>query len=387
MPFSQNTSLPQLSGERFTVQYRVYREDVDAIAQGIALEQTVELPAQIVPSGDVAAHIVGQVKSITPGGDFALVTMSYAVETAGATLTQLMNVVFGNTSMQADIQVVRFDLPASMTARFKGARYGIPGLRRLLNIPARPLLATALKPMGLNALQLAAIAYQFALGGIDIIKDDHGLADQVFCPFEERVRQCADAVRRANSETGRSAIYVANVTAPADEIQGRARFAKAQGAGGVMVSWGLTGFDAIRMLAEDDDLALPVLAHPALTGGFVTSQRSGMAPTVTYGQLMRLAGADAVIFVNYGGRFPYSQAQCQQVITGCTEPMAHLPPIFPMPGGGMTLNRIPELYQFYGNDVIFLVAGGLYGYSDDFVENARTFAKLVNTEHSQGYSR
>ncbi len=380
MPFPQNTALPQLSGERFTVQYRVYREDIDAIAQGIALEQTVELPATIVPSGDVAAHIVGQVESTTAEGESALVTISYAVETAGTTLTQLMNVVFGNTSMQSDIQVVRFDLPDSMTGRFKGARYGIPGLRTLLGVPKRPLLATALKPMGLSATQLAEIAYQFALGGIDIIKDDHGLVDQVFCPFEERVRLCADAVQRANSETGRRSIYVPNVTAPADEIGDRARFAKTQGAGGVMVSWGLTGFDAIRMLAEDDDLALPVLAHPALTGSFVASPRNGMSHTVTYGQLLRLAGADAVIFVNYGGRFPYSQAQCKQVMAGCTDAMGHLTPILPMPGGGMTLDRIPELYQFYGDDVIFLVAGGLYGYSEDFVANARAFAKLVSSD-------
>ncbi|MEL6150657.1 MAG: RuBisCO large subunit C-terminal-like domain-containing protein [Chloroflexota bacterium] len=377
MPFPQNTQLPGLSGERFHVQYRIYSGDVEAIAQGIALEQTVELPAALVPSGDVQAQIVGQIESIEAGEGSALVTISYAVETAGTGLPQLMNVVFGNTSMQSDIQVMRMDLPESITRQFRGPRYGISGLRELLHAPTRPLLATALKPVGLSAGQLAEIAYQFALGGIDIIKDDHGLANQPFCPFEERVRECADAVRRANAQTGRNALYMPNVTAPYDELRDRARFAKANGAGGVMVSWGLVGFDALRVLADDDDLPLPVLAHPALSGSFVASERNGMAHTVTYGQLMRLAGADAVIFVNYGGRFPYTEAQCKQVIIGCTEPMGHLRSIFPMPGGGMTLDRIPELHRFYGDDVVFLVAGGLYGYSDDFIENTRTFANLI----------
>ncbi|MEM6283519.1 MAG: RuBisCO large subunit C-terminal-like domain-containing protein, partial [Chloroflexota bacterium] len=301
MPFPQNTQLPGLSGERFRVQYCIYSADVEAIAQGIALEQTVELPAALVPSGDVQTHIVGQIESIEAGDGSALVTISYAVETAGTGLPQLMNMVFGNTSMQADIQVVRMDLPESITGQFRGPRYGISGLRKLLNAPTRPLLATALKPVGLSATQLADIAYQFALGGIDIIKDDHGLANQPFCPFEERVRACADAVQRANAETGRNALYIPNVTAPYDELRGRARFAKANGAGGVMVSWGLAGFDALRVLADDDELALPVLAHPALSGSFVASERNGMSHTVTYGQLMRLAGADAAIFVNYGG--------------------------------------------------------------------------------------
>jgi ribulose-bisphosphate carboxylase large chain len=31
------------------------------------------------------------------------------------------------------------------------------------------------------------MAHACALGGIDIIKDDHGLSDQPFCRYEERV--------------------------------------------------------------------------------------------------------------------------------------------------------------------------------------------------------
>ena len=50
--------------------------------------------------------------------------------------------------------------------------------------------------MGLSATDLAELAYRFALGGIDLIKDDHGLTNQPFCPFEERVRRCAEAVAR-----------------------------------------------------------------------------------------------------------------------------------------------------------------------------------------------
>ncbi len=378
MPPPQNTQLPGLSGERFRVVYEIFHDDVDAVAAGIALEQTVELPATLVPSGDVAAHIVGQIEEIVPGVGSAQVTISYAVESAGTGLTQLLNVVFGNTSMQNGIVAVRMDLPQRILDAYAGPRFGVKGLRERLNVPDRPLVGTAIKPMGIRPAQCAQIAYAFALGGLDIIKDDHGLANQPFCPFEDRARLCAEAVARANAETGRNALYVPNVTAPVDEIRERAHFAKSVGAGGVMVSWGLNGFDAMRSLAEDDDLALPVLAHPALSGSFVASEQNGMSHRITYGQLMRLSGADATIFVTFGGRFPYTQAQCRSVVDGCTEPMGDLRPILPMPGGGMTLQRIPELRAFYGDDVIFLVAGGLYGHSDDLVENARAFARLVS---------
>ena len=90
-----------LSGERFRVVYRIRGGDegeMRRIAHGIALEQTVELPDELVPAGDIAAQIVGQIEDIIPAGDAFDVTISYAVECAGTGLTQLLNVIFGNTS-------------------------------------------------------------------------------------------------------------------------------------------------------------------------------------------------------------------------------------------------------------------------------------------------
>ena len=77
------------------------------------------------------------------------------------------------------------------------------------------MLMTALKPMGSTTAQLAAMAYDFAKGGIDVVKDDHGLADQPYSRFDERVRACAAAVARANAETGRRCIYAPCICAPA----------------------------------------------------------------------------------------------------------------------------------------------------------------------------
>ena len=112
--------------------------------------------------------------------------------------------VFGNSSIKPGIRVEHLDLPESFLRSFKGPRFGRDGLRRLLKVPKRPLLSTAIKPMGLSCTELADLAYRFALGGMDMIKDDHGLTDQCCSPFEERVERCAEAVNRASRETGRS---------------------------------------------------------------------------------------------------------------------------------------------------------------------------------------
>ena len=367
------------SGERFSVTYRIYGDEKEARAKAedICIEQTVEFPADEVPAGVIRDHVFGRIESLERGekGSFIAI-VSYAVEIAAGELPQLLNVVFGNSSIKPGIRVEHLDLSPSILNAYKGPRFGREGLRKLLDVPSRPLLSTAIKPMGLSCQELADLAYRFALGGMDMIKDDHGLTDQCCSPFEERVKRCGEAVQKANKEKGGRTIYVANITAPHAAVLKRARMAKDAGAGGLMLAPGLVGFDLMRMVAEDDTIGLPILTHPALQGSFVTGS-GGMSHGVIFGQLARLAGADATIFPNFGGRFSFSREECADIVQGTREPMGQLKSIFPAPGGGMSLSRVPEMLDIYGQDLLFLIGGGLFKHGPDLVENCRFFRKMV----------
>jgi len=373
------TSVDLFSGDRFFVTYRIAgsEKDARAKAEDICIEQTVEFPADEVPDGIIRDSVFGRIESFDAWDTESFrAVISYAVEIAAGELTQFLNLVFGNSSIKPGIRVEHLDLPESLLHYFKGPRFGREGLRSLLNAPKRPLLSTALKPMGLSSQELADLAYRFALGGMDIIKDDHGLTDQSCSPFAERVDRCAEAVRKGNTETGQRTLYIANITAPNSEVIKRAMIAKNAGAGGLMVAPGLIGFDLMRELAEDNSIALPVLTHPALQGSFVTG-RSGISHGVVFGQLARLAGADATIFPNFGGRFSFSRDECKEIADATSAPMGHLKPIFPAPGGGMGLDRVPEMLETYGRDLIFLIGGGLFKHGPDLVENCRYFRTMV----------
>ena len=369
-----------VSGNRFSVLYRLDGDEGEARrrAQDICLEQTVEIPDTLVPDGIIRDHVLGRIEALEarPDGGYSA-RISYAVEVAGAGLTQLLNVVFGNISIKTGIRAERLDLPEVMLRSFRGPRFGRHGLRERLGVPARPLLCTALKPLGLSPEGLAGLAYQFALGGIDIVKDDHGLADQGFACFRERVQRCAEAVAHANRETGGRSIYVPNVTAPFDEILSRARHAKENGAGGLLMAPGLTGLDAMRCLADDGSIALPILAHPAFQGTYVLHPSSGMSHHLLFGQLPRFAGADATIYPSFGGRFGFTRDECRSIVRGTEMDMGPLKPIFPTPGGGMILDRVPEMLDAYGRDVIVLIGGGLMAPGSDLVENCRRFRTLT----------
>ncbi len=369
-----------LSGEKFAAVYRVSGSEEEAYASAldICIEQTVEYPRDLLPEGDIREQLVGRIASFRAldAHHFEAV-IQYGVEVTGWELPQLLNVAFGNTSMKAGIRLQRLELSPSLLSRLKGPRFGRDGLRALLGVPQRPLLCTALKPLGLPPAELAGLAHQFALGGIDIIKDDHGLADQPFARYEERVRRCSAAVLRANRQTGGRSIYAANLVAPADQLAERALFARQAGAGGLMVSPGLVGWDAMRQLAEDEGIALPILSHPALQGSFVTHADGGISHYVLFGQIARLAGADAAIFPNYGGRFPFSEEDCRAIVEGTVVPMGQIKPSFPVPGGGMSLQRLPEMLDFYGREVMLLIGGDLHRHGPDLVATCRRFRRLV----------
>ena len=371
-----------LSGERFDVVYHVTgdQESVKDIARDICIEQTIEFPADLIDADDDIRHgIMGQVRHTSQlHEDTWEVIISYAIETTGFTLPQFLNVVFGNISIKPNIRVAKLmNLPATLLNHFKGPRFGVAGLRSVVNEPPRALLCTALKPMGLSSQALAQQAYEFAKGGIDFIKDDHGLANQSFAPYRERVIRCAEAVAKANQETGYQCRYVPCLSSPMESIMEDALFAKSQEVGGLLIAPGLVGFDTMRAIADHDDIALPILAHPSFVGSYVLSPQQGISHDVLFGQLMRLSGADTSIFPNYGGRFSFSREECRAIAEGTQSDMMHIKKSFPSPGGGMTLDRIKEIHDFYGSDMMFLIGGALHRGEKGLTETCSHFREFV----------
>ena len=344
----------------------------------ICVEQTVEFPFDLIPVRWIRERLVGRVETVarlTPGR--YAVKISYDEATVGGEATQFLNVLFGNTSIKPGIRIERISPSRGVRRALSGPRFGVRGVRRQLGVNGRPLLCSALKPMGLSAQELADLAYRFALGGTDLIKDDHGLVDQYFAPFEDRLRCCVAAVRRANRETGGRCRYVPNVTADGAQTLERARAARRAGAGGVIISAALTGFAAMRELARDERVGLPVFFHPAFAGTFTASPHSGISHLALYGQLARLFGADASIFPSFGGRFSFTPDQCRVVVEGCRMRMAGIKPCLPAPGGGIGFETVAELVSFYGPDTLFLIGGGLFRYSRDITKACRDLRAAV----------
>lgn len=343
---------------------------VRARAEALLLEQSVELPRDAVRDPWVAEHMLGRVERIEPLAEGRhRVVVAQPLAAAAGDPAQLLNLLFGNSSLQPDLVLEDVTLPEEALTFLSGPRFGIAGLRALTGISDRPLLATALKPMGLPPAALANLARRFALAGLDVVKDDHGLADHAICPFEPRVEACLKAVDDARRETGHRTLYIPNLIGTPRRVREQLRFARSAGAPAVLLSPMLLGLPFLAELAGE--AGLPILAHPSLAGVL------RVAEPALLGTLFRWYGADAVIFPHPGGRFSFSQDTCRAIARALRAPLAHVREALPVPAGGIRLDRISELLEFYGRDCMLLIGGSLYQSGDDLVETTRALVEWL----------
>jgi ribulose-bisphosphate carboxylase large chain len=356
--------------ERFTVTYHVRSDaaSIEARAQAIAVEQSVEMPLAGIDEPSVLSDIVGKVEAIDDlgGGTFS-VRIGLALATLGNDPGQFLNMLFGNTSLHEDVILRDTIVPE----RFRTPIAGTPELRRRLDVPRRAFTGSALKPQGLAPERLARLAERFALGGLDFIKDDHGLADQAYSPFAVRVPMIAAAVTRAARSTGHPTRYIPSLTGDLDQLRTQASIARDQGLDCMMVAPMVAGFPATWALTR----AFPdvtFFAHPSMGGA------ARIAPELLIGRLFPALGCGAVIFPTYGGRFGYSPSTCRDLV-------ANARPALAVPAGGITLDRVPELLDFYGPDTMLLIGGNLLLARDRITEESSDFAHAVaqhgNADH------
>lgn len=384
--------------DRFTVTYLVNASsqvDAEKRAADITIEQTAEMPVDAIPEW-ITDEWTGLVREIEPADEYLnskrrakesqvvkshatdkqfRATISYPLHATGNEISQTLNLLFGNISLKPGIRVLSLDWEP-LKELFPGPRFGVSGLRRRLGVPGRTLTCTALKPMGLNFAELADLAYRFARGGIDIIKDDHGLANQQPAPFVDRVKAVVSAVNRAADRTGRKSAYYPNITADGVETWRRYEIAEELGADGVLISPELTGLSTLAALAKAGS-GLPLMAHPAFSGGHVLNPEHGLSPDFYYGSLWRALGADAVIYPNASGRFSFSDQQCVAIndrLRGAESPFK---PAFPVPAGGIQRDSVEKWIELYGPDTIILIGGSLYQHPNGIESAAREFQHLV----------
>ncbi|MDS9201546.1 RuBisCO large subunit C-terminal-like domain-containing protein, partial [Streptococcus pneumoniae] len=189
------------------------------------------------------------------------------------------------------------DFEESLLRQFPGPRFGIDGIRDTLGVTGRPLAMSIFKGViGRDLDYLSDQLRQQALGGVDLVKDDEILFDNPLTPFDKRILAARRVLDEVYAETGHRTLYAVNLSGRTSSLRDKARRARELGADALLFNVHAYGFDVLQELAEDEEVALPLMAHPAFSGAYTSSDFYGVSTALALGKLTRLAGADFSLF-------------------------------------------------------------------------------------------
>jgi len=175
-------------------------------------------------------------------------------------MPQILSSIAGNIFGMKAVQRVRLEdirWPRRLLRSFRGPRFGIPGLRRILGVRDRPLTATVPKPkLGMTAKEHATAGFEAWMGGIDLLKDDENLSSQRFNRFAKRVRLSFKMRDKAEKLTGENKSYLVNVTAETQEMARRAKLVKRAGGEIVMIDILTAGWASLQTMRDEIALFL-----------------------------------------------------------------------------------------------------------------------------------
>lgn len=278
-------------------------------------------------------------------------------------IPQLLSSVAGNIfGMKAvkNLRLENIQLPGRYVKSFRGPRFGIRGVRKILSVKKRPLLGTIIKPkLGLKTRDHARVAYEAWVGGCDVVKDDENLSGQKFNPFEKRVVETLKMRNRAEKETGEKKVYMPNVTAEIGEMLRRARFVKEHGGRYVMVDIVTCGFSSLQALREQD-LDLVLHGHRAMHASFTRNKKHGISMLVL-AKLARLVGMDQLHIGTVIGKMEGDRTEVVGIRDSIIGKWFGLRETFPVCSGGLAPRHIPKLVSILGKDIIIQMGGGIHG--------------------------
>lgn len=339
-------------------------------AQAICEEQTTGTWTDISTVNDSTEYVHafdGEVLSVEPFGDWGFVTkIRYPFEIfEPGNIPQYLSVIAGNLFGLGKLEAVRLldiDIPKELAGT--GPKFGIEGVRKILGTEEsrRPHIGTIIKPkVGLNPKDTAKVAYDAALGGLDLIKDDETLTNQSFCPLFERLNAVMDSLDKVKHDTGKKVLYAVNVTCGGDKIVELAEKAVREGANMIMVDVLTAGFSAVQALAADQKITVPIHVHRTMHGALTRNQNHGIAMR-PIAKLVRCAGGDQLHTGSISGKMGGRADEIIGDNHAITEEFFDLKPVFPVSSGGLHPGKVAAEIAGLGREVVLQAGGGIHGH-------------------------
>lgn len=307
-----------------------------------------------------------------------LIRIAYPSANFSPDLPAILATVFGKLSLDGEIKLIDLDFSDDLLARFPGPQFGIEGVRERIGVTDRPLFMSIFKTMlGRDLGYFRQQLREQALGGVDIVKDDEIMFDLPEMPVRNRILAAKEVLAETEQETGQKTLYAVNLTGRTHELVDKAKRAVEWGASALLFNVFAYGLDVLQTLAEDPDISVPIMAHPAVSGALTASPHYGFSHSLLLGKLLRLAGADWVLFPSPYGSVALEKKDALGIAEALTASFPPLKRAFPVPSAGIHPGLVPLILQDFGIDSVINAGGGVHGHPGGAAAGGRAFRQAI----------
>lgn len=301
----------------------------------------------------------------------------------------------GGMKMVKGVRIFDVRFPRKMVQSFPGPRYGIEGVRNLLdqddNQRKMPILGTVPKPkVGRTAQEQALLARRLFTAGdgtYDFIKDDENLTNLVFNNFKDRAKLVHDVQKEVEAKNGKKKLYLCNLShSNIDTMIDRANWIKETGGRCMMIDVVTTGFAAVHTMRLKNP-ELVIHAHRAMHAFMTRESGVGIegkgsiqgfsVSMIVLAKIFRLLGVDSMHsgspkakMEDYG-----ESAEVMRVLsTDQTPPNEKFSTlgqnwfgtkkVWPVASGGLHPGVLDKVVSTLGKDCYIQMGGGVLGHPE-----------------------
>ncbi|NQD64714.1 2,3-diketo-5-methylthiopentyl-1-phosphate enolase [Bacillus haikouensis] len=358
---------------------RSFQEKAEGIALGLTVGSWTGLP---LLEKDQLRKYKGKVVAVKEkeAGEIpsAEIQIAYPSGNYSNDIPAILTTVFGKLSLDGKVKLRDIRFSDDLKRGFPGPRFGIDGIRDLVNVPERPLLMSIFKGIigrDLNYLENQLRAQ--ALGGVDLVKDDEILFDNELTPFDERIKIGQNVLQEVNEVTGKRVLYAVNLSGRTSGLMEKARRARDLGADALLFNVFSYGLDVLQELREDDEIGLPIMAHPSFAGAAAASPQYGVDYSLWLGKFLRMTGADFSLFPSPYGSVALEKGQVLSISDELTN-SDRFKKTFPVPSAGIHPALVPQLIEDFGRDCVINAGGGVHGHPDGAAAGGKAFLQAID---------
>jgi len=294
-------------------------------------------------------------------------------------LPAILTTVFGKLSLDGEIKLIDLEFASELKSLFSGPKFGVEGIRELTGVTDRPYVMSIFKAViGRDLTFLGNQLREQALGGVDFIKDDEILFENPLTPFEKRIAVGKKVLEEVYEDTGHRAYYAVNLTGRTFDLKEKAKRAVELGADILLFNVFAYGLDVLQGLTEDENIQIPIMAHPAVSGASTPSEFYGISNELLLGKLVRYAGADFSLFPSPYGSVALPKKEALGIRDSLTRVEEGMKAALPVPSAGIHPGLVPQLYHDFGKDSVINAGGGIHGHALGAIGGGSAFRQAVD---------